>query len=75
MAVREGPIMPESDWTPDPASLPMEEAMEAKGVCEEDRDEVRRFAEVLRRLRDKRAGKTLPPAPKGMREWIEGTDL
>lgn len=62
-------------WMPDFTSVPMEEAMEAKDIPEEDRDEVRRFAEYLRRRKDKREGKPLPPAPDGMREWLLGEDV
>jgi hypothetical protein len=61
-------------WTPDLASQPLEELMEAKNLPEEDRDEVRRFAEFLQRRKDVREGKTLPPAPDGMRDWLLGKE-
>jgi hypothetical protein len=61
-------------WEPDLASPQLEEAMEAHDLPEGDCDEVRRFVEVLRRLRDRRAGKELAPAPEGMRDWILGKD-
>ncbi len=61
-------------WEPDPASEAMEESMESANLPEEDRDEVRRFAEVLRRIGDKKQGKTLPPMPDGMKEWMLGED-
>lgn len=60
-------------WTPEGASPQLEELMEAKDLPEGDRDEVRRFAEFLGRRKDKKEGKELPPAPEGMREWLEGT--
>lgn len=59
-------------WEPDPAPLPLEELMEAKDVPEEDRDELRRFAEFLRRRKARRAGEELPPAPEGVRDWLLG---
>ena len=61
-------------WEPDLASVELEERMEAQNVPEEDRDEVRRFAEVLRRCKAKREGQSLPPAPEGMKEWLLGSD-
>ena len=61
-------------WTPDLGPVKLEELMEAKDLPEEDRDEVRRFAEVLRRRKDKKEGKKLPPAPEGMKDWLLGKD-
>lgn len=61
-------------WEPDMASVEMEELMEGKDLPESDRDEVRRFAEFLRRVKDKKAGKELPPAPEGMRDWLLGKE-
>lgn len=61
-------------WKPDPASKDIEESMEAKNIPEFDRDEVRRFAEFLGRLRDHRAGKKLPPSPPGMLAWLGGCE-
>lgn len=63
-----------SDWIPEGAAPQMEELMEAAALPEGDRDEIRRFAEFLRRRKDKRDGKELPPAPEGMREWLTGSD-
>lgn len=60
------------DWVPDLASVEIEQLMEEKDLSEEDRDEVRRFVECLRRRKEKREGKELPPAPGGMREWLLG---
>lgn len=62
-------------WIPDNASLPMERRMEEQDLPESDRDELRRFAEVLRRKKDKRDGKTLPPAPDGTIDWLTGKDM
>ncbi len=62
-------------WVPDAASEPMEILMEEEDLPEEDRDEVRRFAEVLRRKKDRDDGKELPPAPEGMKDWLLGTDV
>jgi len=59
-------------WKPSLASLPVEKEMERKDLPEEDREEVRRFAEFLRRKRDKREGKELPPMPDGMKDWLIG---
>ena len=64
-----------SSFIPDLASSALEEEMEAKELPEEDRDEVRRFAEFLQRRKDFRAGKELPPAPKGMKDWLLGKDV
>lgn len=61
-------------WVPGPAPLEVEELMEARDLPEGDRDEVRRFAEFLRRRKDRKEGKELPPAPPGMREWLLGED-
>lgn len=61
-------------WKPDSASRDIEEKMEAADLPEGDRDEVRRFAEFLQRRKDHLAGKDLPPAPEGMREWLEGKE-
>lgn len=63
-----------SKWKPDGASRDIEEKMEAADLPEGDRDEVRRFAEFLQRRKDHREGKDLPPAPEGMREWLEGKE-
>ncbi len=59
-------------WTPELASHRLETLMESKNLSEEDRDELRRFAAVLARLKDRAGGKTLPPAPEGMRDWLLG---
>jgi hypothetical protein len=45
-------------WVPDAASEAIEKAMEDKDVPEEDWDEVRRFAELLR----------IPKGPDGKRQ-------
>ena len=57
-------------WTPDAASEPLEETMESQDTPESDRDELRRFSEFLRRRKEHKEGKSLPPAPDGMREWL-----
>ncbi len=59
-------------WKPDGASLDIEQKMEEKEIPEEDRDEVRRFAEFLQRRKDLKDGKKLTPAPEGMKEWLMG---
>ena len=59
---------PKSEWVPDPASVDLEEKMEAQDLPESDRDEIRRFAEVLRRKRDRAQGKELPPMPQEMKD-------
>lgn len=59
-------------WKSDGASLPLEQEMERKELPESDRDELRRFAQLLARLKDNRDGKELTPAPDGMREWLLG---
>ena len=59
-------------WKPDLASVGLEEKMEAQNLPESDRDELRRFAECLARRKAQRAGAVLPPAPKGMREYLLG---
>jgi hypothetical protein len=58
---------------PGPASADIEKDREEKGLPEEDRDAVRRFAEFLRRRKDHKDGKPLPPPPEGMREWLAPT--
>ena len=63
--------MPEQ-WQPDLASPDLEKAMEAADLPEEDRDEARRFAELLRRRKERRLGNPLPPMPEGMIEWLRG---
>lgn len=63
-----------SKWKPKGASRDIEEKMEAKGLPESDRDEVRKFAEFLQRRKKCREGEELPPAPEGMREWLEGKE-
>lgn len=60
------------NWQPNLASQELEQAMEAKDVPEADRDEVRRFSEFLGRVKGKREGKKLPPAPEGMKAWVLG---
>ncbi len=65
---------PMTPWTPDLASVDLEQKMEAENVPEDDRDELRRFEEVLRRRKAKHEGAELPPAPDGMREWLLGAD-
>lgn len=61
-------------WKPDIASMETEELMEEHDLPEEDRDEVRRFSEFLRRRKDKKAGRELPPMPKEMRDWLLGKE-
>jgi hypothetical protein len=61
-------------WEPDLASPEMEKRMEAQDIPEEDRDEVRRFAEFLQRKKDKKEGKTLPPMTEEMKNWLLGKD-
>lgn len=61
-------------WEPDLASKELEELMESKDLPESDRDELRRMAEFIARRKAKKEGKELPPAPKGMLEWIAGED-
>jgi hypothetical protein len=68
-----------SEWEPDAAGEKTERLMEEKGLPEEDRDEVRRLAEYLRRRADRKAldaagGGPLPPMPEGMGEWLLGED-
>ncbi len=61
-------------WKPEKASEDMEKKLEDQQVPEEDRDEVRRLAEFLRRRKAKRNGEELPPAPEGMRDWLLGKE-
>ena len=61
-------------FEPDLASPHLEKLMEDQELPESDRDELRRFAEVLRRRKDRREGKELPPAPEGLRDWLLGKD-
>lgn len=49
----------------------MEELMEAQDLPESDRNEVRRFAEVLKRRKSKREGKPPPPAPDSMKDCVQ----
>jgi hypothetical protein len=63
-----------NEWLPDAAPLDLEEKMEARDIPEQDRDEMRRFAEVLRRRKDRREGKTLSPVPPEMIDWLTGKD-
>lgn len=58
-----------AEWIPDLAGVELEKRMEARDVPEEDRDEVRRFAEFLRWRKDKQAGKTLEPMSEEMKAW------
>jgi hypothetical protein len=59
-------------WKPEITSVALEKEMESLNVPEEDRDEVRRFAEFLKRRKDKQDGKELPPLSTEMRAWLEG---
>lgn len=61
-------------WIPDMASLKIETLMEENDFPEADRDEVRRFSEVLGRIGNTRNGIKNPPAPDGMKEWLLGKD-
>ena len=61
-------------WNPEMASLPLEQLMERQDLPEEDRDELRRFEEVLRRLKVNKEGGKNPPMPDGMKEWLLGED-
>lgn len=45
--------------------------MEAQDLPESDRNEVRRFAEVLKRRKSKREGKPPPPAPDSMKDCVQ----
>ena len=56
------------------SSVATEEIMERLDLPEGDRDEIRRFAEVLRRRKDRRDDKELAPPPEGMREWLLGKE-
>jgi len=53
-------------WQPEHASSEIEEAMESCKLTEHDRDEVRRFAEFLKRLKDHKENKKLEPVPNGI---------
>lgn len=61
-------------WEPDLAGVRLEELMEARDLPEEDRDEVRRFAEFLQRRKERKLGNPLPPMPDGMKDWLLGDD-
>jgi hypothetical protein len=66
--------MAKKRWIPGLASVDLEEQMKAQDIPEVDRDEVRRFAEFLKRRKDRTEGKPLEPAPEGMREWLLGKE-
>lgn len=72
-AVNEG-----KGFEPELASPPVEELMERCEIPESDREEIRRFSQFLHRLKqidDLKALhklKELPPAPNGMRDWLNG---
>jgi hypothetical protein len=63
-------------WKPDNASLPLEQGMERQDLPEEDRDELRRFAEFLAVQKERKAararGEVPPPLPDAMRKYILG---
>lgn len=62
-------------WQPDLASPSLEEKMETADLPEGDRDEVRRFAEFLRRKKEFREnGKCVEPPPPEMKAWLLGED-
>ena len=60
-------------WNPEMASLPLEQEMERKELPEEDRDELRRFAEVLRRRKATPKGEAVPLTGE-MKEWLQGKE-
>jgi hypothetical protein len=59
-------------WEPAGASCKLEKLMEKKDAPEQDRDELRRFAEFLARQKDKKEGKKLDPMPPEMKAWLLG---
>lgn len=61
-------------WKPQLASRELEQHMERKEIPESDRDELRKFAEVLNRVKSKRDGQKLPPMPAAMKDFITGAD-
>lgn len=62
-------------WKPDNASIDLERKMEEANAPESDRDEVRRFAEWLRRRKDVKDGKEVPPRTPEMTAWLKGEDV
>jgi hypothetical protein len=61
-------------WTPEGASIELEKAMEEKDLHESDRDEVRKWAEMLRRRSAKKKGEELAPMTEEMKKWILGQE-
>jgi hypothetical protein len=60
-------------WKPENASPELEEEMEAKGLPESDRDELRRFSEILRRRKGTPKGQPVPLTEE-MRRWLKGDE-
>jgi hypothetical protein len=58
-------------WEPKLASPAIEKLMEAQDAPESDRDEVRRFAELLERLPSRKPQFPLTPE---MKTWARGED-
>jgi hypothetical protein len=64
-----------AEWVPDMASLELEQLMEEKELPESDRDELRKFSEFLRRRKDKKDGKEVPPLTQQMKDYLLGKEI
>lgn len=63
-----------AEWKPSLADPGVETLMDQMELPEEDRCEIRRFAEFLRRKAAKKKGEELPPMPQEMKDWLLGKD-
>ena len=61
-------------WIPNKTSPPAEEAMEKVNLPEDDRVEIRKMCEFLRRKEAKKRGEELPPMSPEMKSWLLGED-
>jgi hypothetical protein len=62
------------NWEPPMTTPKLESLMEATEVSESDRDEIRGFAEILRRRKCRQEGSEVAPASIEMMQFILGDD-
>lgn len=59
-------------WKPERATDDLEELMERSALPEQDREELRRFSEFLRRKKVKKEDRS--PLTAQMKDWLLGKD-
>lgn len=62
------------NWEPPSAQPKLEELMEQRSVDESTRNEIRGFAEILRRRKCRAEGQEVPPASIEMMQYLLGDD-